>query len=212
MKIIPLGRDCMITFILMHLKIKKLTTLFEYFFSPNFNSICKCIEYIVHGNIIAKKIKIKQKKKYNYIESDGIYLKSNDQNIPEIFSYHYKFPNGEKIIERRIKRFLTDIKNNSSILFLRLNNKEKIKIKKEDMEYFFSIIKKINPNIKIHFLLIDTLDNKNEFEEIKFENVFHKFILKKDILESSVDPHYFIKNNEKLIKFIKENIEYINNI
>ena len=80
------------------------------------------------------------------------------------------------------------------------------------MEYFFSIIKKINPNIKIHFLLIDTLDNKNEFEEIKFENVFHKFILKKDILESSVDPHYFIKNNEKLIKFIKENIEYINNI
>ena len=44
------------------------------------------------------------------------------------------------------------------------------------MEYFFSIIKKINPNIKIHFLLIDTLDNKNEFEEIKFENVFHKFI------------------------------------
>jgi hypothetical protein len=47
--IIPIGETCNITFLLQNAKIKKQTTLFEWFVSPNLNNITNILIKIVNN-------------------------------------------------------------------------------------------------------------------------------------------------------------------
>lgn len=150
-KIIPMGRDCRITFQLRHLWTE--TSLFEWVWTDTLSDI----------NIIIKKLKNNEIIKITRMNAND-YM--DDTNIK---TKHYTHVNYEEIVERRGKRLMDDIRKSESLLFIRddvLGN-----IKKEEISEFFDLIKEINPNLKFKMLLFSREDKYNE---ITFPNVHHK--------------------------------------
>jgi len=160
MHIIPLGQCCAITCLLQNLKLKKETSLFEWFVSTSLKSITEVVKKM--GN--NEEINIFQKNYQVAILDDSIY------------SGHYSIIEYKDIFQRRSKRFLETIKDGSEILFIRF---ERIGIKIDECNIntitnFLETIKKINPIISCKFLLLQEVNNINEFIPLIHENIVIK--------------------------------------
>jgi len=128
--IIPLGESCNITFLLQNCKLKKETSLFEWFISENLNSITKVLNKIIDKT-----------------DTNLIFYKSPTHiaiNDNSIWSGHYKKEEFVPIYLRRRDRLLETIQNNNNILFVRMEYTS-IKYTNEDIEAFTSAIRRINP-------------------------------------------------------------------
>jgi hypothetical protein len=191
--ILPLGYHCNITFICKGLNIKKETGLFEYL-------ECRTLDDI--NNIIQILINMKNNGDNNYSKllRYNIYSIENKQRIniisDNVFTFHYKPNEYIDIFSRRIERFFNRITENNELIFSRiniLNTSTSI----ESIKKFYKLIKQINPNIKITFLLIDTIYNQKLFKpyNIKLENFIfsHRYFLYSDY-----DGDVYFKTNEKI--------------
>jgi len=160
--IIPLGATCNISLLLQNLKIKKETSLFEWFISNKLNNITNVLSKIVN------------KTDYDIIQQKNdtqIYIGEED-----IFSSHYNIENFKPIYERRRDRLLDCIKNNSRILFVRFEGNTNI-YSPIDIDEFINVIKSINPkNEVIKLFLISPNENELKHPDLisKFYNKHHE--------------------------------------
>ena len=201
MIIIPLGFHCNITFLNQALNIKKETGLFEYFESRNLQYITDVINTLTinpESNIIC-----------------GI-----DRNIyllnPNLVSFHYDINEYKTIFPRRYKRFIDNINNEENIYFVRINPHGHNTTKNE-IELFIESIKRINPNIKFNFLLIDTIHNDCDinFITMDIDNVkfHHKSFYVKDVIDVYMkSPTVIYEIYKKILEDIGYNINETNNI
>jgi hypothetical protein len=185
--LIPLGCHCNITFLQQELRIKRETGLFEWLQSDKLSYITDIINSIKDG-----------------IDTDII--KGVNKNLyiinKKIFTFHYNLEEYKKIFTRRAKRFLEQIKNETEILFVRINAfttplGERLFTSEEEINNFGEAIHSINSNLKIKFLMIHTVNESSDhkiLDETKIHNMifFQKEFQKKDC------PHYFLKNNKKI--------------
>jgi GTPase SAR1 family protein len=162
-KLIPIGQHCNITYSLQKLGLKKETSLFEWFESDSLTSVTKIINLIknnIDTNIVCG-------------QDYKIFLLHNNSDI---YTFHYTVVEYKEIFKRRVERFINDIKNENEILFVRINSYT-ISTSKKEIEDFIESIKSINPELNIKFLLIDTIDKQENFNEIKENNIIHKYFL-----------------------------------
>lgn len=151
--------------IITEFKNKKETSLFEWFISTSLKSITNVIRKLINN----EKINIINKEYQVAIIDYSIY------------SGHYQLAEYEAIFKRRSIRFLEIIKNKSEILFIRF---ERIKIEKDSIDVetiidFIETIKQINPTISCKFLLLQEVDDINNFVSLTHEYIIHKTIDKK---------------------------------
>lgn len=128
--IIPLGQSCNVTFLLQNCKLKKETTLFEWFVSNNMNIITKILGKI--GNNID--VALTQNGGHVYIENSGCQ------------SGHYSLPSFREIYKRRRARLVATIRAQKQILFIRFERYTDNIYTSEDFDDFFDSIRSINPN------------------------------------------------------------------
>lgn len=135
--IIPLGQACNISILMQNAKLKKETSLFEWFDTVSLCSISNIIKKLINN------------------EPVSIIKHGNDICIEEVQNYssHYRVNPAEffPTFKRRSDRFLNSIKNNKKILFIRFEIREN-KLSLQDVDYFINNIKCINPdheNIKL---------------------------------------------------------------
>ena len=136
--IIPIGSTCNISFLLQNANIKKQTTLFEWFVSPNLRDITNVL------------ITIANNQDEDIIQSKGshIYIGEN------IYSSHYNLDNFKRIYQRRRNRLLDIILSSKKILLCRFEY-ESIEYSKEDIDSFFQSLLSINKNlVDIKLMLI----------------------------------------------------------
>jgi hypothetical protein len=136
--ILPIGQTCNITFLLQNAKIKKETTLFEWFISPSVKDITNVLTNIVHNRDahIIKQIGRK------------VYIGNN------INSDHYTYEDFKTIYQRRRSRLLSTIKSSKKILFCRFEAKP-VAYTKEDIDAFINTVLMINKDLEdIKLLLI----------------------------------------------------------
>ena len=191
--IITLGYHCNITFLNKAINIKNKTSVFEYFECHNLQSITDVITKLTSNpkeNVI-----------FLFNNCDAIYLLNSN-----FFSFHYKLDDYISIFQRRYQRFLDYINNEENIYFVRVNPLG-CDTTKNEIELFIESIKRINPNNKINFLLIDTIKNNNDIKQITIDinNVlfYHKFFYKKDVndvymRESTIIYEYYKKMLEDI--------------
>lgn len=186
-RIIPIGCNCNVTFLNKAINIKNKTGVFEYFQSTSLKYVTNVINTITenpNANIVNEGIHPITKIKCVYLLSYNFY------------SYHYKLNEYKSIFYRRYERFLNKINSSEKIFFIRVNPNYKCtyipnyeKTTKKEILSFIDSIKKINRNIKINFLLIDTIDSKDDIKNQSIDlnvvnvNFFHKFFLSKDVLD-----------------------------
>jgi hypothetical protein len=199
-KIIPLGFNCNVTFLLGHNNLKKESSLFEWFETKNFEDIVDVIE--------------KLSKIYNDIENHDINFKhSNKPNgviieKDSIFSAHYNIHNYREIFNRRCKRFFDDIIKSKSLLFMRvkINNNIDDKI----ISKFENIIRTINPNLeKLNLMLIDNIYNEN-IDKNNNINTNGDFVIKRyiDLKNNKNTFKDFDNNTESIEKFAEIMMEF----
>ena len=136
--IIPIGQTCNITLLLQNAKLKKQTTLFEWFVSPSLNDIT---------NILVKIAK--------NLDEDIITAKDNQVFIDNALnSIHYNYENFTEIYKRRKDRLINTIKSSKSALFCRFES-DVIDYNTTDIDNFINAILHINPNLQnVKLLLI----------------------------------------------------------
>ena len=188
MLVIPLGCNCEITWILKKLNLKKETTLFEYFLSYNFNSIVDIINKI-HKSI--ESVSINKSTKYINMESDNI------------VSGHYALNDYIPIFKRRSERFINAIKNNNQIIFIRLCIEDE-KLNIDDVISFISIICSMNSTLDFKLIIIERLNNINNFIEIKYEHLIHKCVLYNDEINTDNLINHYNKTHEYNTDYIEE--------
>ena len=189
MSLIPLGFHCNVSHLNQHIYIKKETFPFEWFQSNKLQYITDLIITLKNNpeeNVIYEKDKI-------------LYLINNG-----FFSRHYKLDEFNEIFKRRYKRFLEIIKTEKTIYFVRINTYNN-NTSNEEVECFIKIIKEFNPQLIIKFLLIDTIENENDFikQEINLDNVIfhHKFFLKRTY---GFYGEWLVSKNEELCNIYED--------
>jgi len=135
--VVPIGDSCNITFLLQNAKIKKQTTLFEWFLSPNLRDITDVL------------IKIGNNTDSDIIKQVGTHVFIGDK----IYSGHYKYEEFNNIYQRRRDRLVNTIKENKKILFCRFELGPII-YSKEDIDNFINSISIINSDLEDIKLLI----------------------------------------------------------
>ena len=175
--ILPIGQTCNITFLLQNAKIKKETSLFEWFISPSVRNITDVLTDIVHGRDahIIKQIGRK------------VYIGNN------INSDHYTCEEFKTIYQRRRSRLLSTIKTSKRILFCRFEAKPDA-YTKEDIDAFINTILMINKYLEdIKLLLIGP---SRKFEHPSLIKVIHD--------NHSADPYCTGKEiNELFVNTLK---------
>ena len=184
--IIPLGFNCGITFSLQALKIKKETSLFEWFHSDSLSVITKIVN-LIQENIDTSII----------VPRDRFVQYFNDES--GIYSEHYSSEEFKDIFIRRVQRFIDMIKKSKSILFVRIEDLEFIKSSsEEELEEFKQSILKINPDLTIHLFIIDIIEEKLDFIPKNNSFLTHVYFLRKDRIDPALgnDPIFyeFLKN------------------
>jgi hypothetical protein len=180
-EIIPLGYTCGITFSLQTLKVKKETSLFEWFRSDSLSTITKIINEIqksIDNSIIIQKD--------NFV---GFFDDKSD-----IYSVHYSLNEFKQIFIRRAHRFLDKIKSSKSVVFVRteeshLMNSSSI----EDLKEFKKSILSINPELEINFLLIDFVEDESNFKNKELPFLTHLSFPLKDKVDEHLqkDPIFY---------------------
>jgi hypothetical protein len=187
---IALGYHCNITFLTKQLNIHRETGLFEWFECRKLQHLTDIVNIIKNG-----------------INTDIIKYSGNGIciNHHEVFTFHYKLEDYKPIFERRAKRFLDIIKNSSELIFVRLNPTETqrepiVKTTIEEINNFCDAIKSINSELKIKFLLVNTIENESvdwKLDETKL--IPNVFLLQRHLKVSDVNgDHYHTSTNEKL--------------
>ena len=139
--ILPIGQTCNITFLLQNAKIKKQTTLFEWFISPNLKDITNVLIQIANkqDNDILQQ---QQEKNSHIFMGDNIH------------SSHYNLEKFKLVYQRRRDRMLDIILSSKKILFCRFESTS-IEYSKEDIDNFINSLRLINKNLsEIKLLLI----------------------------------------------------------
>jgi len=188
-KIIPLGMNCNISFLLQSVKLKKETSLFEWFQSIDLQSITDIIKIILENeNNIDILMNLVQK--YGD-EPRHVFIHSKS-----IHSCHYYYDEYLLIYKRRVLRFIDNL-NNNIILFIRLcdyKNNPSI----DQINDFFSLYVS-----KKHKLLLISIINRSDIPTyIVHNNVIHKFFYYEDIKNI-----IFMKEETIINKLL---LEYIN--
>lgn len=160
MKIISLGANCSISYVLERLELKGVSGLFEWFQCLNLDDVTTVIETL---------------------HSLEIELTSEDgkvcMNTKSIFSYHYLLEEYVPIFNRRKERFLTDLKNNHhTVLFIRKDLSLPTSL--EQIQRLKRAIALHNKELPYKILLISDVEKHQEFKEIQDENLIHRYILK----------------------------------
>jgi len=140
--IIPIGQTCNISFLLQNCKLKKETSLFEWFISKSLTNITTCIQKL-HGTNDLKIIKSKTQQNQIYIEDSNIY------------SGHYTQDEFIPICKRRSERFVHSIRTNRRILFIRFEYPNNHRYSTKDIDTFVESITAINPAAEVTLLLIN---------------------------------------------------------
>jgi hypothetical protein len=186
--IIPLGYTCGITFSLQALKIKKETSLFEWFRSDSLSTITKIVNSIKEN--IDNSIIIQKENFVGYFDNNS-----------DIYSVHYSVNEFKEIFIRRAQRFLDKIKTSKSIVFVRteeshLMNSSSI----DDLKNFKEVIISINPDINIDFLLIDFIDDESKFVKKDLPFLTHVWFPSKDKIDEHLqkDPIFYNFLQDKL--------------
>lgn len=203
--IIPLGFNCNVSFLNQALHIKKETGLFEWFESRSLQHITDVINTLTinpESNIIFAEFD----RDFEYI-----YLLNNN-----LLSCHYDIDEYKIIFKRRYNRFIDNINKEENIYFIRVNPNG-YNTTKNEIELFIESIKRINPNIKFNFLLIDTIHNECDFNfiTIDIDNVifYHKYFYEKDVNDEYMQsPTIIYKIYKKILEDIGYNINDTNNI
>jgi hypothetical protein len=143
--IIALGQNCNISGLLQNVKLKKQTGLFEWFTSDNLNDITDIFNKISNNE-------------------NPIITKNNTHMLMgNLYTTHYNLDNFKDIYIRRRDRMIEDIKNNSTIFFVRFEYSI-INYTELDIDNFINSVKKINPNVDIKILFI--CPNKVEHPQV----------------------------------------------
>lgn len=193
--IITLGYRCNITFLNEGLHLKKETSVFEWLESRNLQYITDIINTLTLNplsNII-----------YGIYGTDKIYLLNSN-----FFTCHYNVEEFKIIFKRRYDRFINNINKEENIYFVRLNPLGE-NTSKNEIELFIESIKRINPNIKFNFLLIDTVNNDCDFNYITIDvdNVIfhHKYFYVNDFKDiNDVFMHGCVTIYEKYKKILED--------
>ncbi len=176
--LITLGCHCNISFLNTKLNIKKETGVFEWFQSNKLQYITDVI------NVLRED----PDKEVLFYDNNSVYVLN-----PGYYSCHYKLEECKEMFKRRYSRFINLITNEKTVYFVRLNPSSKVTTKSE-IELFIEAIRKINPDNKLIFLLIDTICETSNIEhiEIDMENVVfhHKYINRIDILVTDHQDEY----------------------
>jgi len=146
--IIPFGKSCEISCLLQQTKLKKETTLFEWFVTQNLRDIISILKNIVTNTPVSLDLR-------NCLEANTNYLYMGD--IDTIYSSHYSLDEFKSIYDRRKERLLDTIKNNNRILFIRIEHpisEEVNKTTDADIEELQKTLQLINPNISEMKLLL----------------------------------------------------------
>lgn len=199
--IIPLGFHCNVSFLNQELHIKKETGLFEWFESKKLQYITDVINTLTinpESNIICG-------------ENKNIYLLNEN-----LYSYHYDINEYKIMFQRRYNRFIDNINKEENIYFVRINPYG-CNTSKNEIELFIESIKRINPNIKSNFLLIDTIDNdcNINFITLDIDNIkfYHKYFYQKDVNDVYMQsPTIIYQIYKKILEDIGYNINETNNI
>lgn len=147
--ILPIGQTCNITFLLQNAKIKRHTTLFEWFVSPNLIDITNILNKIA-----------------NNTDDDIIKQKGNTIYIGDnIESNHYTYENFKLIYQRRRNRLLNIILSSKKILFCRFEGTP-ITYCKEDIDNFIKTVLSINENLEDIKLMLITPDLEFEHPSV----------------------------------------------
>lgn len=141
--IIPLGQTCNITFLLQNAKLKKQTSLFEWFVSNHLNHITSVLQKIVEHTDT------------DIISVSGGYVCIGDDTI---FSEHYKLAEFQEIYKRRRDRFIETIRASKSILFARFDGTLVPPYSSEEIDNFLQVIRRINPEIEKATLLLISMN------------------------------------------------------
>jgi hypothetical protein len=155
------------------------TTLFEYL-------ECQKLQYItdIINNI-----------KYTI---DTNIIRGSDRNIHvlhrQIFTYHYTFEEYKAIFIRRAKRFLDIIKESNELLFVRININGHTTTE-EEINKFSEAIHSINPSLNIKFLLINTIDDSNNYKQLEDSKIYNTTLIQKEFLSKDC-PDVYLKNNK----------------
>jgi hypothetical protein len=136
MIIILLGRCCRVSFDIGKINLRKKTSLFEWVWSNTLNEINIIIQKLINNEPII----------INRINGN------DNMEGTNIITSHYLLINYNEIVIRRSKRFINDIITNKEILFIRDDVLSTIQL--EEIEKFFLLIKKINPELSFKMLLL----------------------------------------------------------
>jgi hypothetical protein len=167
--IIALGYHCNVSFLNQSLRIKKETGAFEWL-------ECRKLQYITDViNTLT-----------DNPESNVIFGRDKRVHLlnPYFYSGHYNLNEYKTIFKRRYDRFIDNIKTTENLYFVRINPIF-CKTTKNEIELFIKSIKKINPNIKFNFLLIETIINETEINSISIDSdnvkFYHNYFYQRDV-------------------------------
>ena len=167
--LIPLGHHCNITELHSQLGIKKETGVFEWLEGWKLQYITNVINALINN------------------PDENIFRgKNNKINLLHegFFTRHYKFEEYKIIFKRRYERFLKIIKSTEDILFVRINPINRNNTTVDEINLFVESIKKINSDLKINFLLIDTVDKVTNFKPLNMDTIIfhHKYFIHSDCI------------------------------
>jgi len=184
MKIISLGSSCSVAFNLEKTNLKQESLPFDWIRSSRFSSVNK----MLNENFK----ELWKLDNYNYLRtSDKFFIKKDNQknqfiktriyqNINYQINFYHDFPDNidfmisfqefKKKYQRRCCRFINFLKSNNSIIFIRdqlkLNHLNIL-----DIDDFFEIIKKINPELKFKLIIIvNNPKNKSINHLLNYDN------------------------------------------
>lgn len=178
--LIPLGYHCNVTYLLQELGIKKETSLFEWLESKRLQYITDVLNVIREG--IDEEI----------ITGEDYNIKIIDQYL---YTYHYKIAEYKQIFKRRALRFLELIRGSQEVLFVRIQTHLAEDVSLEEINSFCSVIKKINPSLKIGFLLINTVFRGDELNEIDPECVNGGTLIQKYFYYEDCKKDVYLRDN-----------------
>lgn len=193
---IPLGYHCNITILSKSIHMKYETGLFEWL-------QCEQLQYITD---IVNSI-------HNTIDTNII--KGHDKNIhilhKKVFTYHYDLEEYKSIFIRRAIRFLDIIKTSTDILFVRINPIHQITTE-EEINNFGEVIHAINSSLNIKFLIINTIDNPDNYKQLDTSKIANITLIQKEFLFNDC-PDGYLRNNTKIqkqfVNYLQE-CDYIN--
>lgn len=156
--IIGLGNTCNVSFAMCKMKLRAASTLFEWFVSTDFEDILKVLEKLHTDGV-------------DGLRAVGSHIGSVKFEGTMIYSGHYAPNVYQPIMKRRAERLLDDIHNHSkNCVFMRIEDKPFTTF--EQVEKFFHILDKIDPDHRCFLILIQIGENMPRYEHPR---LFHAF-------------------------------------